>query len=127
MPSEADKCREFVVPKLQAAGWDTDPHRLNEQVTFTDGRMIAAGSKRHRGLSGQGQLLGQTYGRAGFNVKNIWSIELPIPDTAEQVWIVDRLNRVEARVHALDRLRDRTDTELSALLAVLDRAFRGEL
>ena len=48
MPNEADTCRKFVVPKLQAAGWDTDPHRLNEQVTFTDGRIIAAGSKGHR-------------------------------------------------------------------------------
>ncbi len=48
MPNEADTCRKFVVPKLQAAGWDTDPHRVNEQVTFTDGRIIAAGSKGHR-------------------------------------------------------------------------------
>jgi type I restriction enzyme R subunit len=48
MPNEADTCRKFVVPKLQAAGWDTNPHRLNEQVTFTDGRIIAAGSKGHR-------------------------------------------------------------------------------
>lgn len=48
MPNEADTCRKFVVPRLQAAGWETEPHRLNEQVTFTDGRIIAAGSKGHR-------------------------------------------------------------------------------
>ena len=48
MPNEADTCRKFVVPKLQSVGWDTDPHRLNEQVTFNDGRIIAAGSKGHR-------------------------------------------------------------------------------
>src|SRR6059036_419512 len=24
--TEADTCRKFVVPKLQAAGWDNDPH-----------------------------------------------------------------------------------------------------
>lgn len=48
MLNEADTCRKFVVPKLQAVGWDTDPHRLNEQVTFTDGRIIAAGGKGHR-------------------------------------------------------------------------------
>ena len=24
--SEADTCRKFVVPKLQAAGWDNEPH-----------------------------------------------------------------------------------------------------
>ena len=41
--NEADACRRYVVPKLQAAGWDTEPHRLNEQVTFTDGRIIVAG------------------------------------------------------------------------------------
>jgi type I site-specific restriction endonuclease len=23
MPSEADTCRKFIVPKLQAAGWDS--------------------------------------------------------------------------------------------------------
>jgi hypothetical protein len=26
MASEADTCGKFVVPKLQAAGWDADPH-----------------------------------------------------------------------------------------------------
>jgi hypothetical protein len=28
MPSEADTCRQFVVPKLQAAGWDTEPYSI---------------------------------------------------------------------------------------------------
>ena len=28
MPNEADTCRTFVVPKLQAAGWDADPHSI---------------------------------------------------------------------------------------------------
>jgi len=41
--NEADTCRKFVVPKLQAAGWDNEPHRINEQVTFTDGRIVVAG------------------------------------------------------------------------------------
>ena len=39
MPNEADTCRRYVVPKLQAAGWEDEPHRLNEQVYFTDGRI----------------------------------------------------------------------------------------
>ena len=34
--NEADTCRLLVVPKLQAAGWDTEPARICEQVTFTD-------------------------------------------------------------------------------------------
>lgn len=46
--NEADTCRKFVVPKLQAAGWDTEPHRINEQVTFTDGRIIVTGRKARR-------------------------------------------------------------------------------
>jgi len=46
--NEADTCRRFVVPKLQAAGWDGDPHRLSEQVTFTDGRIVVVGSKGRR-------------------------------------------------------------------------------
>ncbi len=37
--SEADTCRLYVTPKLQAAGWDQEPYLLREQVTFTDGRI----------------------------------------------------------------------------------------
>jgi restriction endonuclease S subunit len=29
--NEADTYRKFVVPLLQAAGWDNDPHSINEQ------------------------------------------------------------------------------------------------
>ena len=49
MANEADTCRKFIVPKLQAAGWDDDPHRINEQVTFTDGRIIPIGNQVKRG------------------------------------------------------------------------------
>jgi type I restriction enzyme R subunit len=41
--SEADTCRKFVVPKLVAAGWDSDPHSIAEQRSITDGRIIPAG------------------------------------------------------------------------------------
>ncbi len=41
--SEADTCRKFVIPKLQAAGWDDDPHTIAEQRSVTDGRIIPAG------------------------------------------------------------------------------------
>ena len=40
--NEADTCRRYIVPKLQAEGWDDEPHRINEQVTFTDGRIIVS-------------------------------------------------------------------------------------
>jgi type I restriction enzyme, R subunit len=36
--NEADTCRKFVVPQLQAAGWETDPHSIAEQRSFTAGR-----------------------------------------------------------------------------------------
>ena len=41
--TEADTCRKFVVPKLQAAGWDTDPHSIAEQRSITDGRIVPVG------------------------------------------------------------------------------------
>jgi type I restriction enzyme R subunit len=43
MATEADTCRKFVVPKLQAAGWDTEPCSIAEQRTVTDGRIVPAG------------------------------------------------------------------------------------
>lgn len=46
--NEADTCRKWVTPMLQAAGWDQDPHRLSEQVTFTDGRIVVLGQKGTR-------------------------------------------------------------------------------
>ena len=30
MTNEADTCRKFVVPKLQSAGWDNEPHSIAE-------------------------------------------------------------------------------------------------
>jgi type I restriction enzyme, R subunit len=41
--SEADTCRKLVVPKLQAIGWDTDPHSITEQRTITVGRIVPVG------------------------------------------------------------------------------------
>jgi len=43
LPSEADTCRKFVVPLLQAAGWDSEPHSIAEQRTITDGRIVPVG------------------------------------------------------------------------------------
>ncbi|MFZ4465340.1 MAG: hypothetical protein ACOYN5_15950 [Bacteroidales bacterium] len=42
MSNEADTCRKYVLPKLVDAGWDNEPHRINEQITFTDGRIVLA-------------------------------------------------------------------------------------
>lgn len=49
MTTEADTCRKFVVPLLQRQGWDDAPHAINEQRTFTDGRVIFVGGKAKRG------------------------------------------------------------------------------
>ena len=46
--NEADTCRLYVEPKLKAAGWEDEPHRVNSQRTFTDGRIIVAGQKARR-------------------------------------------------------------------------------
>jgi type I restriction enzyme R subunit len=43
MPTEADTCRRFVVPKLQAVGWDNEPYSIAEQRTITDGRIVPVG------------------------------------------------------------------------------------
>jgi len=49
MDTEADTCRKEVVPKLVEAGWDNAPHAINEQRTFTDGRIVFVGGKARRG------------------------------------------------------------------------------
>src|SRR6266702_3867692 len=43
MLTEADTCRRFVVPKLQAVGWDNEPYSIAEQRTITDGRIVPVG------------------------------------------------------------------------------------
>ena len=46
--NEADTCRRYVTPALVEAGWDEEPHRLNEQITFTDGRIVVVGQNARR-------------------------------------------------------------------------------
>ena len=48
MSNEADTCRRYVVPKLQAAGWDDEPHAIAEQHAFTDGRIMTGGKPFRR-------------------------------------------------------------------------------
>jgi len=47
--TEADTCRKLVVPMLQQAGWDDPPYAIDEQRTFTDGRIVFVGGKARRG------------------------------------------------------------------------------
>ena len=46
--NEADTCRIYVTPKLLEAGWETSPHSLTEQYTFTDGRVKLTGENVDR-------------------------------------------------------------------------------
>ena len=41
MPTEADTCRKYVLPKLLSAGWDDE--QICEQRTITDGRIVPVG------------------------------------------------------------------------------------
>lgn len=49
--NEADTCRKYVVPKLQAAGWEDAPYSIAEQRYFTNpkGRIRIIGGKVIRG------------------------------------------------------------------------------
>ena len=49
MNTEADTCRLFVVPRLQGAGWDVAPHAIQEQRSFTDGRVLFVAGQARRG------------------------------------------------------------------------------
>ncbi|MEO6469939.1 MAG: DEAD/DEAH box helicase family protein [Acidimicrobiia bacterium] len=46
-PLEKDTCRDFVLPRLKAAGWSDD--QIHEQFRITDGRIITVGKKHRRG------------------------------------------------------------------------------
>ncbi|MEX2458099.1 MAG: hypothetical protein WD770_03855 [Actinomycetota bacterium] len=45
-PLEKDTCRDYVLPRLKAAGWDDD--QIVEQFPITDGRVITVGKKHRR-------------------------------------------------------------------------------
>jgi type I restriction enzyme R subunit len=44
---EKDTCRDYVLPRLEAAGWSKD--QIQEQFRITDGRIISVGRKHRRG------------------------------------------------------------------------------
>jgi len=48
MPTEADTCRTYITPAIQAAGWETGVHSIAEQRTFTDGRIVLRGNTATR-------------------------------------------------------------------------------
>jgi type I restriction enzyme R subunit len=48
-PLERDTCRDYVLPRLKAAGWSDD--QIQTQFPITDGRIITVGSKHRRGVA----------------------------------------------------------------------------
>ncbi len=44
MSTEADVCREWVLPRLQEGGWDQEPHSIAEQRSFAPGRYVLSGA-----------------------------------------------------------------------------------
>ncbi|HEY4688165.1 MAG TPA: hypothetical protein VIK33_02550 [Anaerolineae bacterium] len=51
MPSEANTCRTYIVPKLHSAGWEDD--FIAEQVVITPGRIVPIGHRHTRKESGR--------------------------------------------------------------------------
>jgi type I restriction enzyme R subunit len=48
-PLEKDTCRDYVLPRLKAAGWSDD--QIQMEFPITDGRIISVGTKHRRGDS----------------------------------------------------------------------------
>ncbi len=44
--NETATCREYVRPRLEAAGWDDYEHPVIEQKSFTDGRIVPTGRNK---------------------------------------------------------------------------------
>ncbi len=47
MITEADTCRNYVLPKLYSAGWTNE--QISEQKSFTDGQIFVSGAETRRG------------------------------------------------------------------------------
>lgn len=45
-PLESDTCRDYVLPRLKAAGWSDD--QIIEQYPITDGRIMTVGTRHRR-------------------------------------------------------------------------------
>jgi len=46
MPTEADTCRTYVIPKLKSAGWEDET--ITEQLVLTPGRIVPIGDRHTR-------------------------------------------------------------------------------
>lgn len=116
--NEADTCRKFVVPLLQAAGWDDEPRSIAEQRSITDGRIVPVG----RGFVRKPPKRVDDLLRATRDLP-------PAVVEAKAGWrIVSTLDAMRTDPDALQRWQaNRRDALGSRLPAILDRAFAGAL
>jgi type I restriction enzyme S subunit len=62
------------------------------------------------------------------NVADMRRVPVPVPPIPEQYQIIERLDRLLAKVDAIKELQSETKAELSSLMpSILSKAFRGEL
>jgi hypothetical protein len=116
--TEADTCRKYVLPKLYAAGWSDD--HINEQRTFTDGRIVVAGNLIDFART--------TAGQYNVSLGRLRVAQIPVPPLQEQREIVQQIRTLEAKTAPLISLQAQTAAELDALMpSILSRAFLGEL
>lgn len=81
--TEADTCREFVIPRLVEAGWGAAESVIGEQHSFTNGRIIVAGGKVRRAKQRRADYL--LYYRRDFPLA-VKAKELGLPITLERVF-----------------------------------------
>lgn len=82
--NEADTCRIYVTPNLQRSGWEKLPHSINEQKTFTDGRVKIEGQSFKRNAGKRADYLlryTRDFSRGGFAVS-----ELSVTDLSRSVF-----------------------------------------
>jgi type I restriction enzyme, S subunit len=80
--------------------------------------------------SNQARMVGHVKGTSyvGINLKDVRTLQLPVPPHAEQRRIVAYLDDLREKTEALKALQTETSAGLDALLpSILDMAFRGEL
>ena len=94
MLTEADTCRKFVVPKLQGAGWDNDPHSIAEQRFPTNGRIVVQGSQatRRPGKRVDFILANPPFNMSDWGSENLrqdvrWKFGMPPVNNANYAWI----------------------------------------
>lgn len=123
---EADTCRKFIVPLLQQAGLDDEPHAINEQRTFTDGRVIFVGGKVKRGKQKRADYLLRY--RSDFPIAVVEtkarykSAADGVQQANKQLWF----ERLQAKVWEMRAIREQAARDASALLPAMLHEIFGD-